>query len=123
MGLNSYEEITRELRRDFPEESVVRREIPPNQVAFVVSNVPTPTGSSPAHIQVLVLFSAPSQPAEVLVDPLPTLSNGTPCPNPKPPRQIDGKVWQDYSVQWSWDPSLSIWANVRRKLMRFAATQ
>ena len=122
MSAEPYEAIKLELDRDFPRESITRKPVPPSQVLFRITEVPTPAGCTPTRIRVLLVYSSATQPPEVLIDPWPTLANGSPAPNSRP-KQVDGETWYDYSVKWSWEPSQSIWENVRRKIMRFASNQ
>lgn len=117
---DSYVAIETEVRRDFGSDSLTRKHLPSGEELLRISPVATPDGCRPTSIRVLLVYHAPSAPPEVLVDPAPTLSNGQPAANIRP-KQVDGETWNDYSVQWSWNPSDSIWRNVRRKLMRFAS--
>lgn len=122
MSGDPFTPLESEIRRDFSSDVVTRSQSTSGRVRFLITNVQTPDGCSPRTIRVLLVYSSPSEAPLVLVDPLPTLSNGSPTPNPRP-TQVDGEVWQDYSVRWSWEAGESIWMNVRRKLMRFASTQ
>lgn len=112
--------IDAEVRRDFGADSLTRKRIPSGEELFRISPVNAPDGCRPSVIRVLLVYRSPSSPPEVLVDPAPTLSSGGPAANMRP-KQVDGETWNDYSVQWSWNSSESIWRNVRRKLMRFAS--
>lgn len=122
MSGDPYGPIEAEIRRDFGSGLVTRKSPQPSQVLFRIEGQPAPAGCTPKVIRILLAFSSPSVPPEVLVDPVPSLANGTPTPNLRP-KQVDGEIWNDYSAQWSWDASLSAWENVRRKVMRFASSK
>lgn len=117
-----YALIEGELRRDYGPDNVKDKRLVDRRQAFRLIGVGLPEGCQPPSSDVLLIYAAPNTTPEILVGRAPTLPNGR-APKNINPTTIDGEPWFNYSVQWSWNPSESVWRNVTRKLMRFASAE
>lgn len=113
-------QVEAELKRDFGPENVNGKRLGDRRQVFRLISVGLPEGCMPGASDVLLVYSAPSTTPDILVSQVPTLPNGR-TPKNVNPTTIDGEPWFNYSVQWTWNPSESIWRNVMRKLLRFAS--
>jgi len=102
----------------FGEARVSEKHLADGRHVFRITEVPLPSGCSPAVTPVLLVYANPQGAPEVLVKSEIRLAGGK-VPRNMTPLTVDGEPWSSFSANCQWNPGESVGLYTLRRLWRF----